>query len=167
MWIDAFEELRGRRVLVTGSSSGIGAAIALGFAECGAKVALHAASNVALAERLVDQIRDLGGDALLLQADLGAPGSGTALGEAAIAALGGIDILINNAGAALSRVSIDQFDATLTQRILQLNQYSVIETIRAVLPSFREQHRGVVINTTSIACPVWPRIVPPVETRSG
>ena len=151
MWLDAFEELRGRRVLVTGSSSGIGAAVAQGFAECGAKVAVHAASNVALAESVVERIRDHGGEALLLQADLGAPGAGTALGEAAIAALGGIDILINNAGAALSRVAIDQFDAALTQRILQLNQHSVIETIRAVLPVFRAQHRGVVINTTSIA----------------
>ncbi len=151
MWIDAFAELRGRRVLITGSSSGIGAAAALGFAECGATVAMHYASKRESAERLLAEITEDGGAALALQADLGVQGAGTALVEEAIAAMGGIDILINNAGAAFSRVAIDQFDAALTQRILQLNQLSVIEAIRAALPSFRAQQRGVVINTTSIA----------------
>ncbi len=151
MWIDAFEDLRGRRVLITGASSGIGAATAQGFAECGATVALHYASKAADTQGLVDTIRASGGSALALQADLGTPGAGTALVEAAIAALGGIDILVNNAGAAFARVAIDGFDAALTQRILQLNQHAVIEAIRAALPAFRAQRRGVIINTTSIA----------------
>jgi 3-oxoacyl-[acyl-carrier protein] reductase len=151
MWIDAFEELRGRRVLITGSSSGIGAATAQGFAECGATVAVHYSSNRANAERLVDEIHRQGGNALALQADLGMPGAGTALTEAAIGAMGGIDVLINNAGAAFARVAIDQFDLALTQRIVHLNQHSVIEAIRAALPHFRHQRRGAVINTTSIA----------------
>ncbi|MCL4746236.1 MAG: SDR family oxidoreductase [Burkholderiaceae bacterium] len=151
MWIDAFEELRGRRVLITGSSSGIGAAAARAFAECGSTVAIHYASKRDSAEQLLAEIRGQGGTAFALHADLGVQGAGTALVEAAIAAMGGIDILINNAGAAFSRVAIDQFDAALTQRILQLNQHSVIEAIRAALPRLRAQRSGVVINTTSIA----------------
>jgi len=151
MWIDTFEELRGRRVLITGSSSGIGSAVAQGFAECGATVAVHYSSNRANAERLVDEIRRQSGEALALQADLGIPGAGTALTEAAISAMGGIDVLINNAGAAFARVAIDRFDVALTQRILQLNQHSVIEAIRVALPHFRDQRQGVIINTTSIA----------------
>ena len=150
MWIDAFEELRGKRVLITGASSGIGAAAAQGFGECGASVAVHYASHRANAERLVEQICAKGGTAVALQADLGLPGAGAALTEAAVGALGGIDVLINNAGAAFARVAMDRFDEALASRILQLNQHAVIEAIRTVLPRFRAQRRGVIINTTSI-----------------
>jgi 3-oxoacyl-[acyl-carrier protein] reductase len=151
MWSDAFSELRGKRVLITGASSGIGAAAALGFGEFGASVAVHYGSHRAGAERLVEDIHRLGGKAVALHADLGLPGAGTTLTEAAIAALGGIDVLVNNAGAALSRVSMDEFTPALASRIVQLNEISVIEAIRTALPHLRRQRRGVVINTTSIA----------------
>lgn len=151
MWKDAFESLRGQRVLITGASSGIGAALGSAFAECGATVALHGASNLASVEAQRDAIRASGGGAHALQADLGMPGAGTALAMAAITAMGGIDVLVNNAGAVLSRVAIDGFDTECTQRIMQLNQHSVTETIRAALPHMRAQRRGSIINTTSIA----------------
>lgn len=151
MWVDAFKELQGSRVLITGASSGIGAAAAQGFAECGATVAIQYSSGQENANALVDQIHRQGGRAFALRADLGNPGAGTALSEAAIAELGGIDVLVNNAGAALARVSVDEFDPNLSQRILQLNQGAVIETVRAALPHFRRQRRGVIINTTSIS----------------
>ncbi len=151
MWIDAFDELRGRRVLITGASSGIGAATARALVECGATVALHYSSNRASAERLVGEFRQQGGEALALHADLGIPGAGTALAESAVSAMGGIDILINNAGAALARVAVDRFDPDQTRRIVHLNQHSVTETICVALPHFRQQRRGVIINTTSIA----------------
>ena len=65
--------------------------------------------------------------------------------------MGGIDILINNAGAALARVAVDQFDADQARRIVHLNQHAVTEAICVALPHFRQQQRGVIINTTSIA----------------
>jgi len=151
MWREAFDELRGRRVLITGASSGIGTALAHAFAECGATVALHYASKQAQAEALADAIARAGGKALPLQADLGVPGAGSTLAEAAITALGGLDVLVNNAGAALARVAVDAFDAALAQRIAQLNQHAVVETIRVALPTMRRQGRGSIINTTSIA----------------
>jgi 3-oxoacyl-[acyl-carrier protein] reductase len=151
MWLDALDELRGRRVLITGASSGIGAATARALIECGATVAMHYSSNRANAERLVAEFRRQGGDALALHADLGVPGAGTALTEAAVGAMGGIDILINNAGAALARVAVDQFDADQARRIVHLNQHAVTEAICVALPHFRQQKRGVIINTTSIA----------------
>lgn len=151
MWRDAFDELRGRRVLITGASSGIGAALAQAFGACGATVALHYGSNRTHAESLADTIRQVGGNAFTFKADLGMPGAGTALAETAIEAMGGIDVLVNNAGAALARVSVDDFDPPLAQRISQLNQHSVVETIRVTLPYLRRQRRGSIINTTSIA----------------
>ncbi len=151
MWKDAFEDLRALRVLITGASSGIGGELGPAFAACGATVTLHAATNLARVQAQRDAIRASGGNAHALQADLGTPGAGTALAQAAIAAMGGIDVLINNAGGSLSRVAIDGFDAELSQRVMQLNQHSVTETIRAALPHMRAQRRGAIINTTSIA----------------
>ncbi|NKE66385.1 SDR family oxidoreductase [Ramlibacter sp. RBP-2] len=151
MWSNPFEELQGRRVLITGSSSGIGAAAARAFAECGATVSLHYSSRREDADALATRILAQGGHAFALEADLAVPGAGTALTEAAIAAMGGIDVLINNAGAPYTRVAIDRFNAEQVLRIIQLNELAVIETIRAALPHFRRQGRGCIVNTTSIA----------------
>lgn len=151
MWKDAFEDLRGLRVLITGASSGIGAELGPAFAECGATVALHAASNLARVQTQRDAIRADGGNAHALQADLSTHGAGTTLAQAAIAAMGGIDVLVNNAGASLSRMAIGDVDAEHSRHIMQLNQLSVVETIRAALPSMRAQRRGSIINTTSVA----------------
>ncbi|MBI4969971.1 MAG: SDR family oxidoreductase [Rhodospirillales bacterium] len=149
--MDAFQELRGKRVLITGASSGIGAAAAQAFVECGATVTLHYSANREGAERLVEHLSRSGGTVFALQADLGQSGAGTTLTEAAIRAMGGIDILINNAGAALARIPLDQFDPAMAERIVQLNQHAVAEAIAVALPHFRHQRHGVVINTTSIA----------------
>jgi 3-oxoacyl-[acyl-carrier protein] reductase len=151
MWTNPFEELQGRRVLITGSSSGIGAAAAQAFAECGATVAIHYASGREKADTLVAAIRARGGKAFALGADLAAPGAGTELTEAAIGAMGGIDVLINNAGAPYARVAIDQFDAELLQRIIPLNEMAASETKRAAFPHFRRPRRGAIVNTTSVA----------------
>ncbi len=151
MWTRPFEELQDRRVLITGASSGIGAAAAQAFGECGAAIAVHYSTRRENAEAIVEQIRGRGGRAFALHADLTAPGAGTALTEEAMRVLGGIDVLVHNAGAAFSRVAIDQFDAALAQRIIQLNQGAVIESLRVALPHFRRQRRGAIINTTSIA----------------
>lgn len=151
MWSKPFEELRGRRILITGASSGIGAAAALAFAECGATVAVHYASGRENAEALVASIAARGGRALALCADLAQAGAGTGLTGAAIAKMGGIDVLVNNAGAPYARVAIDEFDAEQIRRIIQLNELAVIETMRAALPFFRRQRRGAIVNTTSIA----------------
>ncbi len=151
MWHDAFEELRGRRVLVTGASSGIGAAVAGAFAACGATVALHYGTNGDAVAAQVAAIRTAGGHAVGLQADLGREGAGVALVEAAIDAVGELDVLVNNAGAALARVPFDEFDDEQRRRIVQLNHLSVLETIRVALPAMRTRGRGSIINTTSIA----------------
>ena len=90
--------LEGRRAVVTGSSSGIGRAIALELAAAGAELVIHANRSVAEGEELREQIRARGGRCEFLQADLGAEGKADDFFKAALDTLGSIDIWINNAG---------------------------------------------------------------------
>ena len=93
------ESLRGRAVLVTGASSGIGRAIALAFARAGADVAVTYRANAAGAEDVAQAIRALGRRTVVLQLDLAAAARIRAVGEAARNAFGRLDTWVNNAGA--------------------------------------------------------------------
>src|SRR4029078_4062928 len=88
--------LDGRRALVTGASRGIGRAIALTLAGAGADVGVHFHVNQAAAREVADAIETTRRRAPLLQADLSAPAAACDLARAAVAALGGVDILVLN-----------------------------------------------------------------------
>ena len=137
-----FSELAGRTVLVTGSSTGIGAAVARGFAACGAKVVVHGSANPEAAHAIAAEI---GGRAEI--ADLSRPGEAAAL----VARVGTLDVLVNNAGALFHRTPFGADDAQLEAALWQLNVASLVEACRAALPAFRALGRGCVINTTSVA----------------
>jgi glucose 1-dehydrogenase len=90
--------LRGQRAIVTGANSGIGEGIARALAEAGAAVAVNYVRGAEAAERIVAEIRDAGGTAVAIEADVSREDQVEAMFDAAIAAFGSIDILINNAG---------------------------------------------------------------------
>ena len=98
-----FDDLVGKAVLVTGSSTGIGAAVAIGFANCGSKVAVHCNRSRDAGEKVVAEIRKSGGEAILLQADVSKSTEATRVVEETVAAFGTIDILVNNAGGLVQR----------------------------------------------------------------
>src|SRR3954469_5511045 len=100
------EEFAGRRVLVTGSSRGIGAATALAFATLGAKVALHGTKKSAALDETAAAIGKLGAAAVVTIADYQDMKAVARSVEEAARALGGIDILINNAGTMMGRVKV-------------------------------------------------------------
>jgi 3-oxoacyl-[acyl-carrier protein] reductase len=146
-----FSDLAGRVVLVTGASTGIGAAVARGFGACGARVAVHYNSSAAEAEAVVAAIREAGGDAWTEQADLGTPGNAAPLIDRVAARAGGLDVLVNNAGWLFRRIPFEQADEALYRQLVELNITSVVEACRAALPYLRKQGRGAIVNTTSIA----------------
>ncbi|MBL8581625.1 MAG: SDR family oxidoreductase [Rhizobiaceae bacterium] len=143
-------EFDGFRVLVTGASSGIGAAIAVGFGLRGAIVGCHFNANEEGVVATVAAIHKGGGDAVSLQADLSSRGAGTRVVEAAAAALGGLDVLVNNAGDMRERKPLADVDDDDLDRMVDLNVRPVVAACRAAIPLLAPG-RGSIINVTSIS----------------
>jgi len=146
-----FGEFRGRRVLVTGASSGIGAAVGTAFAELGARVCLHYGRHGATADAIATRLRSRGHAADVVGADFAQPGAGRRVVEAAVAKLGGLDLLINVAGAPYGRVPLGELSDSLCDNLLQVNLRAVIDACRAALPSLRDAVHPAIINTSSVA----------------
>lgn len=146
------EDLKGRSALVTGASTGIGAAVAIAYAARGMRVAVHYNSSAAAAEQVVGTIRAAGGEAFALQGDVRDSAAIRRVVAQADERLGGIDVLVNNAGSLVKRVPIADFDDALFDEVLHINARSVLAFCREVVPLMRAQsHGGSIINVSSIA----------------
>lgn len=144
-------DLSGKRVLITGASTGIGAAAALAFAQSGAKVAVHYNASRDAAEAVAKAIRDAGGTAHLVSGDVKKTATVRKIVEDAVAALGGLDVLVNNAGALVKRVPVAEIDDAMYDAIVDLNVRSVVAACAAATPHLRKAGGGSIINVTSIA----------------
>ena len=138
-------------VLVTGASSGIGAATAKDFAAAGNRVVLHYNSNESGAKRTEEAIEKAGGKVWLLQADLSAAEQARALVSRTLEKAGHIDVLVNNAGSLLARKPFLEVTDEFWQQVMDVNLNSVFWVTRAVAPHMVERRRGVIINVSSIA----------------
>jgi len=142
-------ELNGKVALVTGASSGIGAATALKLASKGVKVGL-AARRAAKLQALVAQIEADGGQALAIEMDVVSPESVKAGVDTLVRAYGGIDILFNNAG--LMPISdIESLKVAEWHRMIDVNIKGVLNSTAAALPHLKQRGAGHIINTSSIA----------------
>jgi 3-oxoacyl-[acyl-carrier protein] reductase len=146
-----YMDLSGRVALITGASSGIGAATAAVFADLGAQVAIGYYRNREGAERVQDSIARAGGKAIVLRADMRQPGEVRALVKNAADQLGAIDILVNNAGSLVARMPILELNEDGWDEILNLNLRSAALCAQAVAPSMIERKTGTIINVASIA----------------
>ncbi|ASP87719.1 NAD(P)-dependent oxidoreductase (plasmid) [Sinorhizobium meliloti] len=141
--------LNGKIALVTGASSGIGAATAAKLAEAGARVGIAARRTEKL-EDLKKQIEAKGGGALVIEMDVVDAPSIEAGVRKLVAAYGSIDILVNNAGL-MPLSDIDQFKVDEWHRMVDVNVKGVLNTTAAVLPQMIKQHSGHIFNMSSIA----------------
>jgi 3-oxoacyl-[acyl-carrier protein] reductase len=144
-------DLKEKVVLVTGSSTGIGAAVARGFARNGAKVAVHYHSSRAEAEKVVADIKLHGGTAALFGADARSSQEVETLVGAVGRYWGRLDVLVNNAGGLVKRVRLEEITDELYDEVLNLNVRSVVAASRAAARLFRSQGKGNIINTSSVA----------------
>src|ERR1700712_2330228 len=92
----SFPDLKGKAVLITGASTGIGAAAARAFGRNGAKVAVNYNASRAEAQSVADDIQANGGEALLVQADVNQPDAASRVIQETVAAFGQLDVLVNN-----------------------------------------------------------------------
>lgn len=144
-------ELAGKAVLVTGASTGIGAAVARAFAAQGALVGLHYNASQAAAEALGAEIEAAGGKVRLIRADMSKGEGARDAVEAAVEAFGRLDGLINNAGGMVRRVPYSDATEADYDEIMDLNARSVIVASQAAIAPIKAAGGGFIINTTSVA----------------
>lgn len=142
-------ELKGKVALVTGGSMGIGTAVALDLGRAGAKVGLTFRKHPGEAETAAQKIREMGSDALAIQADVASFADAQRVVTTVREKLGGLHILVNNAGVnwdgVIWKMTEEQWDT-----VIDTNLKGCFNYIRAVSPIFREQTYGKIVNITSI-----------------
>jgi short-subunit dehydrogenase len=144
------ESVEGTITLITGGSSGIGEAAAKKIAEAGGEVVLVARTMEKL-EKVADEIRGGGGTAHVYSCDLSDTDAIAPMADQVIADLGGVDILINNAGKSIRRSLELSYDRIHDyQRTMQLNYLGAVQLILKFIPGMRERGFGQIINVSSV-----------------
>ncbi len=140
--------LKGQKAIVTGASSGIGTAVAIGLAAAGAEVVINYAGNEKSANQVVDQIKDNGGNAIAIQADVSKEDDVERMFAKTIETFGTVDILVNNAGvqkdAAIDEMTLEQWN-----RVIEINMTGQFLCARAAIREFKK--RGVVADVSCSA----------------
>ena len=144
-------DLKGKAVLITGASTGIGAAAARAFARLGSKVVIHYNASRDKAEAVAADCRALGAQTALVAGDVTQGANVKRIAAEALAAYGRIDVLINNAGGLVGRTRIEDYTEEYLAKVVALNITHVALFMREVIQVMRRQKGGNVINVSSIA----------------
>ena len=142
------ENLKGKTVVITGASRGIGEATAIEFANHGAKVALCARSAVAI-EKIADQIKSKGSEAIAIGCDVADHSQTKEAIEKVVAAFGTIDIMVNNAGLIDPIGRITDLDPADWGKVIDVNVKGIYHMLHAALPVMERQSSGIVVNISS------------------
>lgn len=152
-----FDDLKGKRVLITGSTSGMGLATAKYFAECGAYIGLNGRSErTSQIEAILNELRELGGEAEFFQANLMQSSGCEKLVADFTHHFGGLDVLINNAGGLGGRENLEDIDDAFFDRVIDLNARSALMVTKFAIPHLRASaaesgETSCVVSTGSIA----------------
>ncbi|MFB6303699.1 MAG: beta-ketoacyl-ACP reductase [Haloferacaceae archaeon] len=135
--------------LVTGSSRGIGRAVALEFARVGAETVVNYRSSAEEAEAVVEAIEDYGGDAIAVQADVADPDDVGAMRDAVHDEFGRVDVLVNNAGVTVDR-KFENMSREDWDRVIDVNLGGTFNCTKAFFDDVRETTNGRLINVSSV-----------------
>jgi 3-oxoacyl-[acyl-carrier protein] reductase len=143
--------LTGKRALLTGASQGIGAAIAEGLIDAGADVCLHYFQSDATPRALAEKAKARGQRALVLQADLRAESEAKEVVKRATEFLGGLDVLINNAGSLVARRKLEEVDIEFWDEVIRINLTTMMFVTRAAQPALVAAGASSIVNVASLA----------------
>jgi len=144
-------KLNGKRVLITAGAQGIGHAISERMIEAGANIAVHYHSSADAANALVSKARDAGLTACAIQADLTVKAEVERLIAEVDAQLGGLDVLINNAGSLIARTSLEDVDEEYYRAVVDVNVTSCLWVTQAAVPLLTRNRASSIVNLSSLA----------------
>jgi len=145
--------MKGKRAIVTGGGTGLGAATAVGLARRGVDICINYNSSADAANNVVAECKALGVNAFAVKADVGEDADCRALVAAAVDRLGGVDVLVNNAGINkfAKHSDLDALDAEDFLRLYKVNVVAVYQMTRAAQPHLAASGKGTIVNISSIA----------------
>jgi len=141
--------MKSQRIILTGASSGIGRALALEYARHAARLLLVARRRERL-EELANEVRMAGGECEILVADVTDDGASERAVTLALERFGGGDIVVMNAGRG-GPMFIDDFDTREVEKVMEVNYFSIVRMIGAVLPVMRSAGKGQLVAVSSLA----------------
>ncbi len=143
--------LKGKRALITGGAQGLGEAITRELIRQGCSVAIHYFSSASEAENLKREANEAGVSAIALQADLRDTSQAESVVQRAVDFLGGLDILINNAGDLVARARLEEIDDAFWNRVFDINLKSAMAVTRAAVAALSAEGNSSIINLGSLA----------------
>lgn len=144
-------KLTGKNVLITAGAQGIGEAITKHFIDNGANVAIHYFSSADTANELMEYAISKGQKAVFIPGDLTKEADADALIEKTVEALGGLDILINNAGSLVARKMLNEMEVDFWHKVMDINLTSMMLVTRAAAPYLAKNSSSSIVNLASLA----------------
>ena len=144
-------KLVGKNILVTAGAQGIGESITKHFIDNGAHVAIHYFSSADTANQLVEYATSKGQKAIAIAGDLTKEADAKTVVEKTIEALGGLDILINNAGSLVARKMLGEMEAEFWHKVMDINMTSMLFVTKAAAPHLAKNDNSSIVNLASLA----------------
>lgn len=144
---------KGKTAIVTGSATGIGAAVALRLAEAGAKLVVNYAQSADEAHAVVETITKAGGEAIAVQGNVAVDADCRRIADTALKQFGAIDILVNNAGTTkfAAHADLDALSAEDFHHLYGVNLIGAYQMVRAAIAPLKASGHGAIVNVSSIA----------------